>query len=237
MFKGITVAGRWRWRKARNLTDLANVQADRIARNLPDGGRMSRFAYLTGDGAVRFGPPQTEIGHAQQAMYRALVALGRAGMVVVDWRPGVVVSDGDVTLDTRACVFGFASEEVKNRLDNLLYYAGKESDATQYELGSVIELYAPGCIEYDRHDGAAGGRWRGHWVERIDGGVTARVGAQMDARQVYQAFPTRRSVQRELRQAWQITVVSPAWGDGAAVNNNLVRLLNGDLSRGAETAA
>lgn len=187
--------GWWRWRKARSLADLANLQADRIA---------CRMAGLTDD-------------DPRAPMYSVLVALGRAGVVVADWRPGTFtrISDPDTTLETRACVTGFADDETKDWLDNLLYYAGKVPGATKYELAYVFELYAPGCIEYNQSGGDDNYRNRGPaWVERIDGAATARIGGQMDARQVYRAFPTRRGVQRELRDAWQIAICAPTWGNG-----------------------
>ncbi len=186
-------AGWWRWRTARTVDNLANLQADRIARNLT--------AFADDD----HGP--------DWAMYQTLVALGRAGVVVHSWRRG---SSGDVdgvALESRACVFGFADDETKDWLDNLLYYAGKEPGATDYKLDQVIELWAPGCLEYDRSDGDDNARFRGRPVGRIGGAVTEYIGRQMDARQIFRAFPTRRSVQQQLRRSWQISICAPAWGE------------------------
>jgi hypothetical protein len=192
----VVAAGRWRWRKARSLADLANLQADRIARNL---------AELADDD-----------NDPKWSMYSVLVALGRRGVVVADWRPGTStdVTEPGAPMETRACVTGFADTETKNRLDDLLYHAGLEPGATKYELASVFELYGPGCEEYDRFGGDDGRRNPGRsWVERIGGIVTARIGGQMNAHQVYRAFPTRRSVQQELQKAWQITICAPTWGN------------------------
>lgn len=184
------------WSPARSLTELANLQADRIARNL---------AGLADDDV---GP--------KWSMYSALVALGRAGVVVADWRPGTstYLSELDTTLETRACVTGFADDETKDWLDDLLEDAGREPGATKYELAGVFELYGPGSMEHDASGGDDSRRNPGHWVERIDGTVTARIGGQMNASQVYRAFPTRAGLQRELREAWQITICASTWGDG-----------------------
>jgi hypothetical protein len=207
--------GRWQWRKARSLADLANLRADQIARNLPGVGRRPRTAYLNGDGTVRLGPPATAVEQSTKTMYSALVALGRTGVVVHDWHPGTFTeATGEhPAMATRACVAGFADDETKDWLDSLLYYAGKEPGATGYELGSVLDLWAPGQEDYERWDGVDAHRSRGHWVERIDDTPTVRIGDQMTAREVYRAFPTRGRVQRELRKAWLITIVAPTWGD------------------------
>lgn len=193
---GRMMAGRWRWRKARTLTDLANLQADRIARHL---------AAQTDDD---LGP--------EWSMYSALVALGRAGVVVADWRPGVAAHgfEHGVEMETRAAVSGFASTEVKDMLDNLLYDAGYKSFGDDAVIDfNVIELWAPGCEEYDRYAGDDSARWDGQGVERMDGVPTSWIGGSTDARQIYRAFPTRRSVQRELRAAWLITIADRTWGD------------------------
>lgn len=192
---GRMVAGRWRWRKAHTLTDLANLQADRIARNLAN--------LAPGDGRHR-------------QMMSALVALGRAGVVVDNWRPGTAAHGFEygVEMETRAAVSGFASTEVKDMIDNLLYNAGYKSfgdDAVVHF--NVIELWAPGCEEYDRYDGDDSARWGGQPVERMDGVPTSWTGGSTDARQIYRAFPTRRSVQRELRAAWLITIADCKWGN------------------------
>jgi hypothetical protein len=119
------------------------------------------------------------------------------------------------SLETRACVTGFADDETKDWLDELLHAAGRAPGATKYKLASVFETYGPGCIEYDRSGGDDNYRNLGRcWVERIDGVETARIGAQMTAKQVYQTFPTGPSLQRELRKAWQITICAPTWGCG-----------------------
>ncbi len=202
------VAGWWRWRHARTLAELASLQAARLARRMDKMGSDPANA-------------------AQRQMYTTLVSLAARGLVVTDWRPGNRTqlpdpdgtdgTDGTVTLlETRACIAGFADDDTKNWLDDLLYFAGKVPGATRYTLTSVYELYGPGTIEYKRHNGSDAGRCRGPAVERCDGRVTARIGDQMNARQVYRAFPTRPAVQRELRQAWQITICAPAeaWGEG-----------------------
>ncbi len=210
-------AGWWRWRTARTIADLANLQADRIARNLT---------------TLTDGDPGPD-----WAMYQTLVALGRAGVVVHGWRrPASSVVD-DVTLESRACVFGFAHDETKDWLDNLLYYASKEPGATKYKLDQVIELWAPGCLEYDRSDGNNDARWRGHPVGRIDGVVTEHIGRQMDARQIYRAFPTlRRRVQRELRRSWQIAICAPTWGESTMFDDLLPLLIASPRGQDATTA-
>lgn len=206
-----TAAGRWRWRKAHNLTDLANLQADRIADN------------LTKSADDDCGP--------EWFMYSALVALGRAGVVVADWRPGTsTISNLDESLETRAVVTGFASDETKGWLDNLLYDAGRHPGAIRYELDSVFDLYGPGCIDYDQSGGDDRRRRSGHWVERVNGTATARIGDQMNAGQVYRAFPTRLRLQQELRRAWQITICAPAWGDGRMFAD-LLHMLYGSSNR------
>lgn len=199
------LAGRRRWRKATNLAELANLQADRLARNLHK---------TTNDPHDR-----------GWTMYSALVALGRAGVVVHDWRPGTHTHEPDgVTLETRACVTGFADTPTKDWLDNLLYFAGNQPGATRYELTHVFELYGPGCEEYDACDGDDSGRSLGRaWVERINGEPTVRIGSQMNAGQVYRAFPNF-AVEEELRRAWQITICAPTWGDGRMFAD-LLRLL------------
>jgi hypothetical protein len=214
-------AGRWRWRKARSLTGLANLQADRIARNLAD----------LADGDV--GP--------KWSMYSALVALGRAGVVVADWRPGTTsyeIGRHTMPMETRAAVTGFADDQTKDWLDNLLHYARKESGATKYRLDSVFDLYAPGNIEYDRSGGDDNHRKLGSWVERIDGVATARIGGQMNASQVHRAFPTRPSLQQALREAWQITICAPTWGDGGGrMFADLLPLLRDSRRQGVSTTS
>ncbi len=200
-------AGRWRWRNARTLADLADLRAVQLARQL-----NRRLDYSP----------------THVSMYATLVALGRAGVVVVDARPGTSTDDGPglEPMETRACVTGFADTATKDWLDNLLYYAGKAPGTTKYELTHVFELYGPGSLEYDQSGGDDSYRNRGRaWVERIDGKPTARIGGQMDAGQVYRTFPTRRSVQRELREAWQITICAPTWGD-SRMFVDLLQLLN-----------
>ncbi len=188
------VAGRWRWRKARTMADLAKLRAQRIP-----VWPTAPAADVEGD----------------QRMLEALFALGGAGFVVLDFRPGrrVEATDDLPSMATRACVVGFADDETKDWLDNLLYYAGKEPGAVKYTIGPVYDLYAPGQMDYDRWDGSDEGRSSGVWVERIDGNPTYRIGGQMNAREVYRAFPTRRSVQKELRRAWLVGIASPTWGD------------------------
>jgi len=144
-------------------------------------------------------------------------------VVVHDWRPGTHARNLDTTLETRACVTGFADDETKDWLDNLLYFAGNQPGATKYELAHVLELYGPGCREYDASGGDDSARYLGPWVERIDGQVTARIGSQMNADQVYRAFPTF-AVAGELQRAWQIMICAPTWGDGRMFDD-LLRLL------------
>jgi hypothetical protein len=203
-----TVAARWRWRKAASLTDLANLRADRIAHKL---------TLL----------PVDDRGPKWQ-MYTALAALGRAGVVLLDSRPGMFayIDDLNTSLETRACVTGFADTATKDTLDNL-HQAGYKSWGTDANIHfDVIELWAPGCEEYDRFGGADSRRWQGQPVERIDGVTTYRIGGQLDAGQVYRAFPTRRSLQVELRKAWQITICASTWGDGRMFDD-LLALLHG----------
>lgn len=192
----VAAAGLWRWRNAHSITDLANLQADWMTRH---------FADLADDD---LGP--------RWALYQTLAALGRAGVVVNAWRPGTSTSfDGEV-LETRACITAFADDATKNWLDELLWRAGHKPGATYYyKLSSVIELYAPGCLEYDQFDGDDAGRFDGHSVERIGGDVTCRIGGSLDAGQVFQAFPLLRSRARaELRKSWHITICAPTWGTG-----------------------
>jgi len=205
---GRMATGRWRWRKAHTLADLANLQADQIARNL---------AAQTDDD---LGP--------EWSMYSALVALGRAGAVVADWRPGVAAHslEHGVEMQTRAAVSAFASTEVKDMLDNLLYRAGYNSVGADALIDfNVIELWAPGCVEYDRYDGDDSARWGGQAVERMDGVPTSWIGGSTDARQIYRAFPTRRSVQWELRAAWLITIADRKWGDSTLFADLLQMLI------------
>lgn len=190
--------GRWRWRKATDITTLANLQADRLSRiadSLPvDGSDFGR----------------------QWMMHSALVALGRLGVVVDAWRPGTAAHGHEhgVVMETRAAVSGFASTEVKVQLDNLLYHAGLKSfgdDAVIYF--TVKNLWGPGGdSDYKKFDGADSARWEGQPVERMDGTPTSWIGGSTDARQIYRAFPTRRSVQEELREAWLITIADRQWG-------------------------
>lgn len=206
---GRMVAGRWRWRKARTLTDLAHLQADQIARN------------LTALPADDLGP--------EWSMYSTLVALGRAGVVVTDWRPGVAAHslDHSVEMETRAAVSGFASTDVKDMLDNLLYNAGYKSFGADAVITfTVMDLWGPGGDEdYERFDGADSARWRGNLVERMDGVPTSWIGGSTDAHQIYRAFPTRRSVQRELRAAWLITIADRQWGDSTLFADLLQMLI------------
>jgi hypothetical protein len=210
------VADRWRWRKARTLADLADLQADRLARNL-----------------TNLAPDDDQ--HRQ--MMSALVALGRAGVVAVDWRPGTAVHgfEHDVETETRAAVSGFASTEVKDMIDNLLYRAGYESfgDDAVIEF-TVMDLWGPGGDEdYKKFNGADSARWRGNLVERVDGVPTSWIGGSTDARQIYRAFPTRRSVQQELQAAWLITIADRKWGD-STLFAGLLQML--DAARQTATA-
>lgn len=204
------VAGRWRWRKARTMADLANLQANEIARRLD---------------TMAFDDPKA-------AMYGALVALGRAGVVVQDWRPGntVKATDDLPEMGTRACVVGFADEETKDWLDTVLYFAGKRPGAVDYKLSSILELWARGCEEYDRGDGDDSYRWSGHAVERIDGDATSWLGRSTDARERYRAFPTGRRLRKDLRKSWQITILAPDWGD-STMWSDLIAILD-DAARG-----
>jgi hypothetical protein len=187
--------------EATDLTNLANLQADLIVRELPDTP--------------------------------ALVALGRAGMVVVDWRPGTAAHSNDdgVVMETRAAVSGFASTKVKDTLDNLMYEAGWKTWSDDSNVCfNVIELWAPGCIEYDRFDGVDSARFAGQPVERTDGGVqVAWIGGSVNADEVYRAFPTSPHVHQELCSAWLITIASRTWGESTLFTDLLALLSNAPL--------
>jgi hypothetical protein len=197
-------AGRWRWRKATSITSLADLQADRLALQGDQVARShARSAHVAAD--PRWGQ-----------MYEALVALGRAGLVIDAWRPGTAAHGHEygVVMETRAAVSGFASTEVKDWLDNVLYIAGYKTFGDDADVDfNVIELWAPGCVEYDRYDGDDSARFRGQPVERMDGVPTSWIGGSVNARELHRAFPTRRSVQRELREAWLVTIADREWGD------------------------
>lgn len=220
-------AGRWRWRKATDITTLANLRADRLALQ-GDQVARSRARYAQAN-------PDPDREAVWSTMYSALVALGRAGVVVDAWRVGTNPHGHEhgVTMETRAAVAGFASTEVKDRIDNLLYHAGLKSwgdDAVIH--WNIIELWAPGCLEYDRYDGGDFARFRGQPVECMDGTLTSWIGGSTDARQIYRAFPTRRSVQRELRAAWLITIADRTWGD-STLFADLLDLLTHERSQAA----
>jgi len=213
------VAGRWRWRKATDITSLANLRADRLARQ-GDQVARSRAKYAQAN-------PDPDREAVWSTMYSTLVALGRAGVVVDNWRPGTAAHghEYDVEMETRAAVSGFASTEVQVRIENLLYHAGYKTTGAEPDIYfAAFELWAPGCVEYDRWDGDDSARCGGVPVERIDGRPTARIGGQMDPDQIYRAFPTRATVEQELQEAWLITIADKAWGASTLFADLLVLL-------------
>lgn len=213
-------AARCRWRKATTLHHLANIQADRLTRARTRTEKNGRAAI-------------------EGKMFSTLIALGRAGVVVHDWRPGTFAYDPDfdATMETRACIVGFADDETKDWLDNLLYFAAQKPGATKYTLNHIFELYGPGCPEYDRSGGDDDHRARGNtWVERFNTKTSARLGEQMTAEQIHRAFPTRPAVAQELRDAWQITIAAPDWGHTRMWDDLLHMIAESDTAASTPTS-
>jgi hypothetical protein len=196
--------GRWRWRKADSLARLAELRTQHL---------------------IRMANKDTS-DPARTAMFNALIALGHAGVVVHDWRPGTFSRIDAATLETIASVAFFADSDTKDAIENVLYHAGKVPGARKYSFVNIFEPYGPGCEEYDtaqRHfDGQDMRNDGGAWVERIDGQNTARIGGQMTPAEIYRAFPVRASLaelmsragdaDKVTERAWLITMVAPVWG-------------------------
>jgi hypothetical protein len=201
--------GRWRYRKATTLTDLAELRTRQLIREaakLPAGDR-------------------------RHAMFNALIGLGNCGVVVHDWRPGTSTTVDGTTMETRACLVAFVDSATKDALENTLYYAGKVPGARVYQLDHIFEPYGPGCEEYDRaqrHAELTGETYDDRntsiaWVERINGTLTARIGGQMTPAEIYRAWPVRADLAAVMRyagsadvvdgRAWLITICAPTWGD------------------------
>ncbi|WP_328384216.1 hypothetical protein OHQ88_33945 (plasmid) [Micromonospora zamorensis] len=170
---------RWRYRNVTSLADLADLLSTRRRAAYPDCRTMNE----------------------------ALVALGRAGFVVVDAEQGgAAISTPDGLLTRRASVAMFASAETWDWLDDVLYRSFPSLRDTPY-IVRVYEMFAPGRESFTK-----GWRQGGVPVSRIDDRDNRIIGDQMDPEQVRRLFPVRAGVQQELHNGWLLTVHDKQWG-------------------------
>jgi len=167
---------RWRYRNVTSAAGLANLLADRRSNQR----RSTAPDFRTMD--------------------EALVALGRAGFVVVDAElGGSSISTPDGVLTRRAAVTALASTETKDWLDDVLC-----------QINWSYGFRAGGAVSGDVH--ADPGRQSGTAVSRFDGRTNRSIGEQMDAEQIGRLFPVRSGVRDELNNAWLVTVFDKNWG-------------------------
>ncbi len=180
---GEFIRNAWHWRKARTFQDLLDINY-RDIKKLRDN---SDFGGANGDTAW-WTKTCAELGLNEVGMLTTLAVLG------CRWE-----EDG---IEGRAAVTGFADEEVKDWLDELLY-------GTSYEM-KVLELFGSGSAPEDTVP------FPGVPTTRAIVGADDAylpVGGQQSASEIFWNYPVRLGVAAQLHRRWQVTVFDPQWGE------------------------